>query len=163
MHFSSIKLGGHAGVEVKTPFLDGQFASFAKSMSTSEKVGEHNGRKWGKFVLRKCFESELGDLVWRTKLAQEQGAATDKYQSYIEEMIDDLTFANKAKIAKAQDGVTIRSKEHLHYYAIFRSHFSPPKEEDCESRCPQCSGCMAPDGRFCRTCGAFPVAPVKSL
>jgi asparagine synthase (glutamine-hydrolysing) len=129
-------------------------------------VGEHNGKKFGKFILRRCFEATLGDIVWREKLAQEQGAATDKYQKYVEEMIDDLTFTNKTKIAKEQDGVRIRSKEHLHYYAIFRSYFSPPKEEDeddCESRCPECRGCMAPDGRFCRTCGAFPVAPVKSL
>jgi asparagine synthase (glutamine-hydrolysing) len=163
MHFSSIKLGEHAGVKVKVPFLDDWFASFAKSISTGEKVGEYNGKKWGKFVLRKCFEAELGDLVWRTKLAQEQGAATDRYQRYIEEMIDDLTFANKAKIAREHDSVTIRSKEHLHYYAIFRSYFPAPKEEDCESRCPECHGCMAADGRFCRTCGAFPVAPAKSL
>lgn len=163
MHFSSKKLGERAGVEVKTPFLDDEFASFAKSIDASDKVGEHDGKKWGKFVLRKCFETALGDLAWRPKLAQEQGAATDKYQNYIEEMIDGLTFANKAKTAKEQDGVMIRSKEHLHYYAIFRSYFPPPKEEDCESRCPECRGCIAPDGRFCRTCGAFPVAPVKSL
>jgi asparagine synthase (glutamine-hydrolysing) len=163
MHFSSKKLGEHAGVDVKTPFLDDRFASFAKSISASEKVGDHNGKMFGKFILRRCFEATLDDLVWRSKLAQEQGAATDKYQKYIDEMIDDLTFANKTKIAKEQDGVVIRSKEHLNYYAIFRSYFSPPREEDCESRCPECRGCMAHDGRFCRTCGAFPVAPVKSL
>jgi asparagine synthase (glutamine-hydrolysing) len=163
MHFSSIKLGEHAGVNVKMPFLDDRFASYAKSISTSEKVGEHNGRKFGKFILRRCFEAALGELVWRSKLAQEQGAATDRYQNYVGEMIDNLTFANKTKIAKEQDGVTIRSKEHLHYYAIFRGYFSPPKEEDCESRCPECRGCIEPDGRFCRTCGAFPVAPIRSL
>jgi asparagine synthase (glutamine-hydrolysing) len=162
MHFSSKKLGEHNGVDVKMPFLDDHFASFARSIDASEKIGEHNGRKYGKFVLRKCFEATLGDLVWRSKLAQEQGAATDRYQNFIEEMIDDLTFANKTKIAKEQDGVAIRSKEHLHYYAIFRSHFPPPKEEDCDSRCPECRGCVEPDGRFCRTCGAFPVAPVRS-
>lgn len=163
MHFSSRKLGEHLGVKVKTPFLDGEFMSFAKSIGVSEKVGEHNGKKWGKLILRRCFETTLGDLVWRQKLAQEQGAATGKYQKYVEEMIDDLTFANKAKIAKELDNVTIRSKEHLHYYAIFRRYFPPPKEEerevDCESRCPECRGCMARDGRFCRTCGAFPVTP----
>jgi asparagine synthase (glutamine-hydrolysing) len=163
MHFSSIKLGEHVRVKVKTPFLDERFASVAKSISTSEKVGEHNGRKYGKFILRKCFEATLDDLVWRSKLAQEHGGATDRYQNYIEEMIDDLTFANKARTAKEQDGVTIRSKEHLHYYAIFRTYFPPPKEEDCESRCPECRGCIEPDGRFCRTCGAFPVVPVRSV
>jgi asparagine synthase (glutamine-hydrolysing) len=160
MHFSSKTLGVNAGVGVKTPFLDSEFMSFAKSMSTSEKVGDHDGKKWGKFILRSCFESALGDLAWRPKLAQEQGAATDRYQGYIEEKIDDLTFANKAKIAKEHDSVTIRTKEHLHYYAIFRSHFPPPREQDCESRCPECRGCMARSGRFCRTCGAFPVTPL---
>jgi asparagine synthase (glutamine-hydrolysing) len=162
MHFSSRKLGEHVGIEVKTPFLDEEFMPFAKSISVSEKVGEHGGKKWGKFILRRCFETTLGDhLVWRQKLAQEQGAATDKYQNYVEEMIDDLTFANRAKVAKEQESVTIRSKEHLHYYTIFRSYFPPPKEEeDCKSRCPECRGCMAQGGRFCRTCGAFPVTPL---
>ena len=167
MHFSSIKLGQRAGIEVKTPFLDQEFAPFAKSININEKVGEHDGKKWGKFILRKCFESRLGSLVWRPKLAQEQGAATDRYQEYIEEMIDDLTFTNKKRIAEKQEGVKIRSKEHLHYYAIFRSYFPPPKEEEgedddgsCNSRCSECRGCIAPDARSCRICGAFPVVPV---
>jgi asparagine synthase (glutamine-hydrolysing) len=159
MHFSSKKLGEHVGVKVKTPFLDEKFLSFAKSISVSEKVGERSGKKCGKFILRRCFEAALGDIVWRDKLAQEQGAAIGKYQKYIEDMLDDRTFASKSRIANEYDSVRIRSKEHLHYYAIFRSHFSPPKEEDCELRCPECSGCMAQGGRFCRTCGAFPVMP----
>jgi asparagine synthase (glutamine-hydrolysing) len=166
MHFSSRKLGGHAGIDVKTPFLDEKFARFAKLINVNDKVGEHDGKKWGKFILRKCFEARLGSLVWRPKLAQEQGAATDRYQKYIEEMIDDLTFANKKRIAQEQDGVRIRNKEHLHYYAIFRSYFAPPKEEEekdddsYRSRCSECRGCIAPDARFCRMCGAFPVEPV---
>ena len=169
MHFSSIKLGEYIGIEVKTPFLDEKFASFAKLISVNEKVGEHDGKKWGKFILRRCFEPTLGSLVWRPKLAQEQGAATDHYEQHIEEMIDDLTFANKKRIAQEQEGVRIRSKEHLHYYAIFRSYFPPPKEEEegevdyhsCRSRCSDCLGCVAPDARFCRKCGAFPVVPLS--
>ena len=170
MHFSSIKLGEYIGIEVKTPFLDEKFASFAKLISVNEKVGEYDGKKWGKFILRRCFEPTLGSLVWRPKLAQEQGAATDHYEQHIEEMIDDLTFANKKRIAQEQEGVRIRSKEHLHYYAIFRSYFPPPKEEEeeegevdhhsCRSRCSDCLGCIAPDARFCRKCGAFPVVPL---
>jgi asparagine synthase (glutamine-hydrolysing) len=159
MHFSSKRLGQHVGIEVKTPFLDNEFASFAKSIGISEKIGDHDGKKWGKFILRRCFEPALGDLVWRPKLAQEQGAATGNYQRHVEGRINDLTFANKTRIAKEQDGVTIRSKEHLHYYAIFRSYFPPPEEKDCELRCPECRGCMKLGGRFCRTCGAFPVMP----
>jgi asparagine synthase (glutamine-hydrolysing) len=180
MHFSSRKLGEYKGIEVKTPFLDEKFASFAKMINVNDKVGEYDGKKWGKFILRKCFEPALGSLVWRPKLAQEQGAATDRYQQYIEEMIDDLTFANKKRIALEQESVKIRSKEHLHYYAIFRSYFPPPKEggggeegeegeegerrrdnHTCRSRCSDCLGCIAPDATFCRKCGAFPVVPVS--
>jgi len=169
MHFSSDKLGEHAGIEVKSPFLDKEFANFAKSVDVSDKVGEHDGKKWGKFILRKCFEARLGSLVWRPKLAQEQGAATDRYQEYIEGMIDDFTFANKKRIAQDQDGVKIRNKEHLHYYAIFRSYFPPPQEEEaaeerdrgCSMRCSDCRGCITSDTRSCRICGAFPVVPVS--
>ena len=164
MHFSSRKLGERTGIQVKTPFLDQEFASFAKSIDIKDKVGEHDGKKWGKFILRNCFAATLGSLVWRPKLAQEQGAATDRYQKYIEEMIDDLTFTNKKRIAQEQEGVKIRSKEHLHYYAIFRSYFLPPREEEedngCNSRCSECQGCIAADARSCRICGAFPVVPV---
>ncbi len=163
MHFSATKLGQHIGIEIKTPFLDNEFASFAKSISVIKKVGEHAGQRFGKFILRKCFEAELGNIVWRYKLAQEQGAATDRYASYVENMIDDLTFANRAKTAEGE-GVRIRNKEHLHYYAIFRSYFPPPREERnaCESYCPECSGCMPVGIRFCKICGAFPVTS-KSL
>lgn len=166
MHFSSRRLGEHTGITVKTPYLDETFASFAKKIDVNKKVGMHDGKKWGKFILRQCFEPALGPVVWRSKLAQEQGAATNRYGLYIEEMIDDLTFANKKRIAEEQESVKIRSKEHLHYYAIFRSYFPPPKEEgkndnSCASRCPDCYGCVAPDIRFCRKCGAFPVVPIS--
>lgn len=162
MHFSSRVLGGHIGVQVATPFLDDEFASFAKSISVVEKVGERCGQKWGKFILRRCFERELGGLAWRPKMAQEQGAATDRFANFVEQRIDDGTFANRKKGAQ-EEGVAIRSKEHLNYYAIFRSYFPPPREEsaNCEFVCPDCRACVRQDGRFCRTCGAFPVAPVS--
>ena len=162
MHFSTRKLGDYIGIEVKTPFLDNEFASFAKSISITKKIGEHAGQRFGKFILRRCFEAELGDLAWRHKLAQEQGAGTTRYQSYIENIIDGLTFANGAKAAQLE-GVMIRNKEHLHYYTIFRNYFQPPKEDKengCEFSCPECSGYIpASSRRFCRTCGAFPITP----
>ena len=161
MHFASRNLGEHIGIEVKMPFLDEKFKSFAKSISVDQKIGERDNKKWGKFILRHCFEPALGSLAWRPKLAQEQGAATGKYGDFIEKTIDNLTFANKMKISKEQEAVTIRSKEHLHYYEIFKKHFPLPREEDCESRCPECNGCIARSGRFCRICGGFPVTPIS--
>lgn len=162
MHFSSKALGDHIGVQVVAPFLDNEFADYAKSLSVKEKIGEHNGQKWGKFVLRTCFERDLGDLAWRPKMAQEHGAATDRFYSFIDQRIDDSTFANRKKRAQ-EEGVVIRSKEHLNYYAIFRSYFPPPREESasCKFVCPDCRSGIRQDGRFCRTCGAYPVTPVS--
>lgn len=160
MHFSSRTLGERIGVEISTPFLDSTFAQFAKSIDAAEKIGGHGGQTYGKFILRRCFEPEIGPLAWRAKMAQEQGAATDRFHDFIEKMIDDSTYANKARIA-ASEGVRIRSKEHLNYYAIFRGYFPPPKEDSagCGGVCPECRACLK--GRFCRTCGAFPVTPVS--
>lgn len=164
MHFSSRALGERLGVEVRSPFLDSEFSEYAKSIPVEEKVGERNGERWGKFALRKCFERDLGTLAWRKKMAQEQGAGTDLFYKYIEERIDDSTYANRAKIALLE-GVRLRSKEHLHYYAMFRSYNPPPREEakerGCRMCCPACNGCFEWAGKFCRTCGAFPVAPIK--
>jgi asparagine synthase (glutamine-hydrolysing) len=161
MHFSSRTLGKKIGVEISTPFLDSDFAEFAKSIDVGEKVGEHNGQMFGKFILRRCFEPAIGALAWRPKMAQEQGAATDRYSGFIYKMIDDLAYANTVKVAE-KEGVRIRSKEHLNYYAIFRGYFPPPREDsgNCEKVCPECRACM-PEGRFCRTCGAFPVIPLS--
>lgn len=163
MHFSSLRLGENLGIEVKAPYLDPEFMRYAMSLAVEHKVGEHDGRKWGKFILRRCFEPELGSMIaWRPKLAQEQGAGTDRFGDYIDGKIDDSTFANKARAAQAE-GVRLRSKEHLHYYGLFRSYFAPPGEDDCESKCPDCRGCIEPDRRYCRICGAFPVRPTRSL
>ncbi|HEU4984674.1 MAG TPA: asparagine synthase C-terminal domain-containing protein [Nitrososphaera sp.] len=164
MHFSSRALGKRLGIEVRAPFLDSEFAQYAKSVPAGEKVGERGGEKWGKFLLRRCFERDLGALVWRKKMAQEQGAGTDMFYRYVEDMIDGSTYANRAKIALSE-GVKLKSKEQLHYYAMFRSYNPPPREEakerGCKRRCPECSGCFEWAGRFCRTCGAFPVEPVS--
>jgi asparagine synthase (glutamine-hydrolysing) len=162
MHFSSRTIGEHVGVQVVAPFLDKEFAEFAKGIKASEKVGERGGKKWGKFILRRCFEGELGELVWRPKMAQEQGAATDLFCKFIDQRIDDGTYANRSRIAQSE-GVVIRSKEHLNYYAIFRSYFPPPREEsgNCGFVCPGCRACASKDDRFCRTCGMFPMTPVS--
>ena len=58
MNFSSLQIGKTNGINVKTPFLDEKFSTYAKSINISNKIGEYNGHQWGKFILRKCFESE---------------------------------------------------------------------------------------------------------
>jgi asparagine synthase (glutamine-hydrolysing) len=161
MHFSSQDLGAHLGVKIVAPYLDPDFARFAMSLPVETKVGEKDGKQWGKFLLRSCYEKELGPAIaWRPKLAQEQGAGTERFQQYINERIDDSTFSSKSRIAKSE-GVVLRSKEHLHYYALFRSYFPPPRQEEGMRRCPDCQANIDSESRYCRRCGAFPVRPVE--
>jgi asparagine synthase (glutamine-hydrolysing) len=160
MHFSSLQIAKTNGIEVKTPFLDEKFSAYAKSIDVSEKIGKYGGYQWGKFILRKCFELELGkEIVWRQKFAQEQGAGTVKIKNYFSNNFDeDYQIGTKQALSA---GVKIRDKEHLYYYKLFRKYFSSPKDEECSYlRCPECNGCFNSIGKFCRICGAFPVIPV---
>ena len=163
MHFSSLYLGKLTGLSVKTPFLDMKFLSYAKSIQTVQKIGEYHALKWGKFILRKCYESDLGEeIVWRPKLAQEEGAGTTNIKSFISRKMDDWSFSLGEKNA-LYESTKIRDKEHLCYYLLYRKYFSPPKDEDCNGhpRCPECKGCFTTAGQFCRICGSFPVKPER--
>ena len=54
---------------VFTPFIDKQFMRFAKSLKVDTKVGLRNGKKWGKFILRECFESDVGaNIAWQKEI-----------------------------------------------------------------------------------------------
>lgn len=160
MHFSSISLAKTLDIEVKAPFLHDDFLNYAKSIPPAKKIGEYSGKMWGKFILRKCFLGELGgQIVWRPKLAQEEGAATVNLKHFLETQFNDIAFRSRAEQARAE-GVIVRDKEHLYYYDVFRSYFGPPYEEDCpDARCPGCSGCLSAKTTYCKTCGAFPISP----
>jgi asparagine synthase (glutamine-hydrolysing) len=162
MHFSSFKIGDHLGIEISTPFLDDHFIRLAKSIPTSMKIGYHNGKRCGKYILRKCFEPDLGKgVTWRSKFAQEKGAGISKIENYFNAAIDNKNFNDGLEVAKT-DGVNIRSKEHLFYYSVFKNHFGPPKNEVCDlPRCTQCHSCFPWKGKFCRRCGAYPIIPLK--
>ena len=161
MHFSSIAIGKELSVSVKTPYLDQKFVEFAKRIPVSLKVKEQNGVKWGKWILRSCFEDLITkDVAWRIKMPLEQGAGTSMLTEHFNASINDDDFNDKVRDYASIDSVKIRDKEHLHYYEVYRKFFDAPKESDCDARCPDCQGCVRKDSRFCRTCGAFPIKPV---
>lgn len=161
MHFSSTKIGHELGVSVRSPFLDHEFIEFAKKIPVSLKVREGNGHRWGKWILRSCFQSEITmQIAWRSKMPLEHGAGTSALTQHFNSSISDDYFNNKAKICAQKDSVKIRDKEHLRYYEIYSKFFDAPKENDCEARCPDCQGCVEKGSRFCNTCGAFPIKPI---
>lgn len=164
MHFSSLALGHAEGVRISTPYLDSEFVEFSKSLDVSEKVGTHDGVSMGKFLLRRCFEEVIGpELAWRRKMAQEEGSGMSEIKTILESGISDDDFARGAKAAAAQK-VKLRSKEHMFYYQSYLKYFDPPDSYSSEmdhsaGRCPECRALFRTAGKFCRTCGAFPVDP----
>jgi asparagine synthase (glutamine-hydrolysing) len=165
MHFSSLYLGEITGVDIITPFLEEDFVSYAKSVQAVDKIGNHDGSTWGKFILRKCYESDLGEeIVWRPKMAQEEGAGTSNIRSFISERLNDESFILGQKKALSES-TKLRDKEHLYYYLLYRKYFAPPKDETCDNRlrCTDCKGCFTASGQYCRICGSFPVEPERQM
>jgi len=157
MRFASKDIGHAAGMKVNTPYLEEPLVGFARGLNIKEKVQEEKGIKWGKYILRKAFEDELGSLVWRSKMALEHGSEVNKASQFIEDAINDGEFRSEKKIS-ASEQVSIRTKEQLYYYRIYRQFFPPPFEERCSSkRCPYCAACLREPGRYCDTCGSFPL------
>lgn len=155
MRFSSIKIGNELGVKVNTPYLEKPIYELATSMEITEKVGNHEDKKWGKFVLRKAFAKELGSIVWRRKMALEQGSGFEHISNRFEELVEEEEFAMES-MTLMDEKVMVRDKEHLYYYKIYKSFFGSPMNEVCNSH--RCSFCSAPLTylRYCYTCGAFP-------
>ncbi len=155
MRFSSRKIGKTLGVTVNTPYLENPLYDLATSIDINDKVGEFKSKKWGKFILRKAFEKELGSTVWRNKMALEEGSGFQEISNKIGDLIDDEEFEKESKIV-ALDNVIVRDKEHLYYYRIYKSFFGCPAKQSCDSlRCLFCSSCLTYP-KYCYTCGAFP-------
>lgn len=160
MHFSSLAIGNELSIDVKTPYLDKEFVEFAKQIPLDLKIKEKDGIRWGKWILRSCFEDLVSkEIAWRSKMPLEQGAGISAFAENFN-MIEDSDFTDRVKFYSSHDSVKIRDKEQLHYYTIYRKFFDAPKNENCDFRCPECSGCVRNDSRFCRTCGTFPIKPL---
>ena len=161
MRFSSTQIGKFVGIDVKLPYIDERFKQFAMSIDARLKVKEENGRKWGKWILRKAYEDVIPhDVIWREKLHIGAGTGIENtLPKMAESLIPDDEYLRKRREYLEADGVKVRSKEHLLYYMIFREKIGIPRElDDGTRRCPSC-GAALPDEltRFCRVCGEYPI------
>jgi asparagine synthase (glutamine-hydrolysing) len=163
MHFSSITVGKELKVTVMTPYLDSGFLRFAKGIPTGLKIKEEDGVKWGKWLLRTCFEDLVTkDVAWRKKMPLEQGAGISVFAERLKSHDSEVS-SQKIKQYLMEDSVRIRDSEHLYYYSVYRRFFDPPREIKGDFRCPECTGCVSKDSRFCVTCGAFPINPTRDI
>lgn len=156
MHFPSQKIGKELGVTVESPFCHADIVEFARELLPDELVGSHNGKKYGKFILRKTFEGLIpNNIAWRQKSPMQEGSGTQGLTEFFDGVIPDDTFFEKAKKIKLSDNVIIRSKESMHYYEIFKKYHT--LKQSFDNFCPDCHYKIEENSRFCRMCGRFPV------
>jgi len=159
MHFSSQEIAKNFGIKIESPFLDDRVMEFAQSIPLSMKVEQRNQKVFGKYILRKTFEEYLPtSIVWREKSPMQEGAGTSGLTNLFETIITDTVFSEKTKEIKEKDNVTIRSKESLHYYQIFKENFDLSEKYDSNNKpCPDCTSEIDENSKFCRMCGKFPI------
>jgi asparagine synthase (glutamine-hydrolysing) len=162
MQFSSVPLALSLGMEAKIPYLDPEFKSFALSVDPKLKIRSERGRIWGKWIIRKSFEGLLPDeIVWRVKCPIEYGSGTTVFPKFFRENISGEYFQEKAKEYLENDQVSIRDKEQMFYYEIFRSAFGAPIKIFSKAKGKLCPYCKSKGGdeksKFCRICGAYPI------
>jgi len=111
------------GLEGRVPFLDRAFVEFSFTVPIELKLyGSDQIEKW---VLRKAFEDLLPEaVVWRPKEKFAEGAGSAQVFARIASAeISDEQLARETTLIREETGHTIRSKEELYYYHIFRRHF----------------------------------------
>ena len=159
MHFPTQKIGKYLGISVESPFLDENIIEFAKDIPINQFVNKHQGKTYGKYVLRKAFENRLPrQIVWREKSPMQDGAGTSGLTDLFDSLISNDKFEDNKKEIEKTDNVIIRNKESLHYYNIYRKLYDEPaKLHKSEFKCPYCKFQIKENSKFCRMCGAFPI------
>jgi len=159
MRFASVYLAENLGVEAKLPFLDPRFKTLAENLDVRLKVKSQGEQVWGKWILRKASEKIIPpEIAWRVKVPIEVGTGTTILPWLFDSKITDAEFAKKKDRYFKEDRVTIRDKEHLAYYQIYRELIGLPSGTGGGGKsCPQCGADVKDGATFCRTCGAYPI------
>ena len=157
MHFPSKEIARSLNMKVETPFLNEELIKFSDDIEISKKINAKDGEKFGKWILRETFEKYLpNNITWREKSPMQDGSGTNNLTGLFNTIITDDIFTQKKTRILEEDGVYIRTKESLHYYECFRKTNSV-KKSNSDNRCPDCNYEIAPNSRFCRMCGKFPI------
>ena len=159
MNFSSVRLADVLKIEVKLPYLDSGFKKFAMELPPALKVRDERDQTWGKWILRKAFENALPkEIVWRAKVPIETGSGTTTLPNFFNSVISDAEFDEKRIKYFDEDKVTIRDKEQLFYYEIYRTIVGIPHPIDLRGKiCPYCNSSVSNTTTYCKRCGGHPI------
>ena len=157
MHFPTHAIGKELGVSIESPFLDESVIRLANEIPANLKIKEENGKRYGKWILRKTFEQYIPrQIVWRDKSPMQDGSGTAGLTNLFESVISEERFVEKKLTVEKADGVVIRSRESMYYYEIFRKIFGSPADIQSDEACPYCKHHVG-KSKFCRMCGSFPI------
>lgn len=109
------------GLDCRVPFLKPGLLELVQQFPFDWKMHDLDHEPVDKWILRRAFEKELGAKVaWREKEQFDQGSgSSDMLAAVAEEAISDAEFAEESSEAP----VSVRNKEELYYYRIFRSNY----------------------------------------
>ena len=156
MHFPSQKIGKTLGILVEAPFCHPEVIEFAKNIPIPSLVNMHNGKKYGKFILRETFDGMIpSQIAWRQKSPMQDGSGTQGLTQFFDVATPDDIFLDKIKKIHQDDNVLLRTKESLFYYETFKKYHKLNQSSD--NSCPDCHHTIEENSKFCRMCGRFPI------
>ena len=158
MHFTSQKIANELGIVIQMPFVDEKIIRSAETLPVNLLVNQKDGIKFGKWVLRKAFENDLPpSVIWREKTPMQDGSGTVGLIKLFDSIITDDVFEEKIKKIKSEDDITLRTKESLYYYELYKENFNIPECQDKKNQCTDCNAEIVRNSKFCRMCGKFPI------
>ena len=158
MHFTSQKIANELNISIQMPFVDENIIRSVETLPVNLLINQKDGIKFGKWILRKAFENDLpSSVIWREKTPMQDGSGTVSLTKLFDTIITDDIFEEKTKKIKSGDNVTIRTKESLHYYELYKENFRIPDCQDRKNLCSDCNAEIVSNSKFCRMCGKFPI------
>ncbi len=157
VRFISTEIAEALEMQVKLPYLDSEFRSFAAEIKPDFKVRREGELLWGKWILRKAFEGIIpSEIAWRMKTPIELGSGTALLIYMLNSKLSDWEFNEKKQRCLRRDKVLIRSREQLYYYEIYRTSIGIPHPVDEDGAiCKYCNSNIDSWSRYCRTCGGY--------
>ena len=158
MHFTSQKIANELSISIQMPFVDENIIRSVETLPNSLLINQKDGINFGKWILRKAFENDLpSSVIWREKTPMQDGSGTVSLTKLFDTIITDDIFEEKTKKIKSGDNVTIRTKESLYYYELYKENFRIPERQDGKNQCLDCNAELVSNSKFCRMCGKFPL------
>jgi len=108
------------GVNIKLPMLDENLLDYVLKIPPKNKV--RKDKNTGKYILRKVAAKYLpDDIAWRSKDKFWEGAGIeDTLEKKINTIITDKEFSDNIE---SSDGPTLRNKEEVYYYRVFKGYY----------------------------------------